>query len=129
MSLRDRVAAKNDIPTVTIQVPTWDNEPVLFKGMTFQEFFDFQQTHELSDSDTPEQVSDTTIALIQVTAYDPDDGTLAFNDDAGALILRARGSAAILFMITNGVNKVLGVGTEPGKDSSSTETDSQTPAA
>lgn len=129
MALRDRVAAQNDIPTVTIQVPQWDNEPVLFKGLTFQEFWDFQQVHESTEGDSPDQISETTIAILQATAYDPETNELAFNDDAGAAILRERGSAAILFMVTNGSNVVLGVGNEPGKGSSSTETESQTPAA
>jgi hypothetical protein len=126
MALRDRVAAKNDRTTVTIQVPQWDNEPVLFKGLTYDESFALGDVLEAADGD---KISDQTIVMIQKTAYDPETNELAFDDDEGAAILRSRGSAAILYMVQNGTNVVLGVDGTAGKDSSSTDTENQTPDA
>jgi hypothetical protein len=124
MSLRDRVAAKNDINSITIEVPQWDNEKVLFKGLTFQESFDLTET----PTDTHDEEMAATISLIQKTAYDPETGELAFEGDEGAEFIRSRGSSAITYMLINGTNVVLGVGDVAGKDSSLTATESQTPA-
>lgn len=124
MSLRDRVAAKDDINSVTIEVPQWDNEKVLFKGLTFQEAFDLTET----PTDTHEEEMEATISLIQRTAYDPETGELAFEGEDGAAFIRSRGSGAITYMMLHGTNVVLGVD-EAGKDLSSTGAGSQTPAA
>lgn len=121
MSLRDRVAAINDVPEVTINVPEWDNEAVLFRGLSFQTMFDLDL--DPNDGDSTTAATAAGLKLLQATAYDPETKELAFSGDDGAAFLMSRGTGAITYMIKNGANVVLGVDSTPGKDSSSTGTE------
>lgn len=126
MSLRDRVAAFEDVRELTIEVPAWDNEPVLFRGMTLAALQEIQGLN-LPDATSGTDIMEA-IKLVQATACDPESKELAFAGPEGYKLLASKSYEAIMFMVVNGTNKVLGIDqeNEAGKGSSSVVTESQT---
>lgn len=127
MSLRDSVKAREDVKELLVSVPMWDDEKVLFRGLSFAALQTIQGV-DLEAAVKKQDIGEM-IRTLQATMADPETKELVFADDEGAEILRSKSFEAIMWLMLNGANKVLGidVDNEAGKGSSSTVTEPPTP--